>query len=264
MQLGKLEIAVRELDLEQPLVKVQMINLENSRVNIIQSKVPSESPSNIPNESPSKPFEFDIDEVKVSAVVADYEHHGTGQIAHLNLGDLLLTADNIDLKSQRIQLDQFSLSNTFISYQHATPDHNTEKMVKTNDDQIPSADVAPWLVTLNDLALSNNSLQYYNFAAPAKKEGVDFDHLWITRLNAQADNLRFQGLDDLQGNLRTLSLQDKSGFGITSFKTSFSVSDTSITVKDFVFNPHKARSSCRQRLNFHLLQHWLINIPMQN
>lgn len=250
LQLGKLEIAVRELDLEQPLVKVQMINLENSRVNIIQSKIQSESPSNIPKENPSKPFEFDIDEIKISAVVADYEHHGTGQIAHLNLGELLLTADNVDLKSQRVQLDQFSLSNTFISYQHATPDHNTKKITRANDTQVPSADVAPWFVTLNDLALSNNSLQYYNFNVPTKKEGVDFDHLWITRLNAQADNLRFQGLNNLQGNLRTLSLQDKSGFGITSFKTSFSVSDTSITVKDFVFQSPQSKVVLQAKSQF--------------
>ncbi len=70
----------------------------------------------------------------------------------------------------------------------------------------------PWQLAVGELALKDNIVQYYNFNEPLLS-GMDFNHLWLSALNIEADNLSWDGTN-ANGDLNHISFYDRSGFTI--------------------------------------------------
>ncbi len=232
LQFGSLEVGIDEFDLQKSRVKVNSVNLADLTANITQTPPPPANEIKPSPETAPVDFDFDISTVSLNTIVADYSHSGTGQIVHLNLGEFILRAHSIDLQSQVIKLESFSLSDTFISYQESSPDETSGNNSNAGANDSPVEKTKPWSFSLDKLSLSNNNVQYHNFDIPLKKGSLDFDHLWMTRVYADAEDIKLKG-NAVEGKVNSLSLLEKSGFGITSFKTSFSLTDSSLLVKDF-------------------------------
>ena len=163
---------------------------------------------------------------------ARYNHRATGQIASLKLEELVLDAEEIDLKNRSIDLNEFRLHDTFVSYQqlagYRRPYNRQNNSPDSNNDD------DSWHITLGKLDLVNNSIQLYDFDEPFQKEIFDVNHLWITKLNTQASHLEWEGMT-MKGDISDLSLQERSGFVIESLSGVFAMNDNSINVKDFSF-----------------------------
>ena len=86
------------------------------------------------------------------------------------------------------------------------------------------------MLSLSSLELKNNSIQYYDFNSPNVKEGLNFDNLWIRDINLQAKDLSYNG-NKARGEIDLLSLKDKSGFSISSFKTTFALTEHELDVR---------------------------------
>ncbi len=196
LQLGILDVSMDEFDLEKSIFKADEINIENLTADITQSKRSPLTPWNmsaIPQRHPGMRFDLGVNEITLKDINARYNHRATGQVASLELKELVLDAEDIDLKNRSINLNEFRLHDTFVSYQQLagyqvpTPQNNSPD--STNDDD-------SWHITLGKLDLVNNSIQLYDFDKPFQKEIFDANHLWITKLNTQASNLEWEGTDD--------------------------------------------------------------------
>ena len=53
---------------------------------------------------------------------------------------------------------------------------------------------APWTLALDELNLSDNSIQYYDFHQPVVKDAIDDSHLWITHFSFLAEDLSMEGI----------------------------------------------------------------------
>ena len=212
VRLGILDVSMDEFDLEKLIFKVDEINVESLIADITQSKrSPVDTVENVRDTTatPGHALDLGVKEITLKDINARYNHRATGQVASLKLEELVLDAEDIDLKNRSINLNEFRLHDTFVSYQQLagyqvpTPPQNNSPD-STNDDDA-------WHITLGKLDLANNSIQLYDFDKPFQKEIFDVNHLWITKLNTQASNLEWEGMT-MKGDIADLSLQERSGF----------------------------------------------------
>jgi translocation and assembly module TamB len=249
VMLATLAVDIDAFDLEGPVLKINSIDLENVQATVLQSKAPVASPAPPPRPSsePKGAFTFSIEDITLKDIAADYKHSVTGQMVHVNLGKLLLEIEKMDLENQDIAIDKFSLSDTFLAYHRAATKTSGQTPPKSEPTDTTAA--KPWNVTLETLELVNDNVQYHNFREPFLQKGMDFNHLWITRLHVNAEDLKYAG-NTIGGNLQNLSLQEKSGFGVTAFKTIFALTDQSLRVKDFYFQSPESQIALNAKAQF--------------
>ena len=232
LRLGTLNLGLDEFDLEKSIFKADEIDIENFTAEITQSKRSADTVELVGDTTSSEmAFDLGVNEITLKDINARYNHRATGQIASLKLQELVLEAEEIDLKNRSINLSEFRLHDTFVSYQqlagYKDPTPQDTSASSTSDDD-------PWHITLETLDLLNNSIQLYDFDKPFQKEIFDVNHLWITKLNTQASNLEWEGMT-MKGDISDLSFQERSGFAIESMSGVFAMNDNSINVKDFSF-----------------------------
>ena len=231
LALGTLELEIKQLDLERSTFEIGEINIENVKTSISQSKV---TPDTVSIESDTThqaiPFDIDIGAIALKSIEASYNHRGTGQVIQLNLGEFTLNVEDIDLKNNLINLDKLLLHDTFFSM-HQMAGYPPEK---TKTDTVKSNAVNPWRIIVGEVDLSDNSFQLHDFDKPFLKGQFDVNHLWITNLNAEANDLEWSG-SNMRGELEKLAFKDRSGFLIESFATSFALSDTAVQISNFKF-----------------------------
>ncbi|AYB29832.1 translocation/assembly module TamB [Chryseolinea soli] len=243
--LATLAVDIDAFDLEGPVLKINSIDLENVQATILQSKVAAPPPA--PSSKPEGAFTFSVEDITLKDIAADYKHSVTGQMIHLNLGKLLLAIEKMDLENQDIAIDKLSLSDTFLAYHQAAT--KTSGKTPPQSESSDTTAAKPWKMTLANLELVNDNVQYHNFREPFLEKGMDFNHLWVTRLHVRAEDLKYAG-NTIGGNLQNLSLQEKSGFGVTMFKTVFALTDQSLRVKDFYFQSTESQIALNAQAQF--------------
>lgn len=241
----ELSVSLDEFDLTKSIIHADEIALENVSAIVIQRPAVTPRPDSTTVTLPdttSLPYDLGVNTIRLTSVRAFYTNHTTAQQIELDLGNAELDAEAIDLQKQNIQLNEFTLEKTFIAYHQMANVATAPLSDKNNDKKIPddnaiqdSIPSTPWTITLDELNLNDNSIQYYDFNKPLVKDAVDFSHLWITNFSMQAEDLKMKGID-IAGTLEDLTLRDKSGFTISSFKTGFALSDKAVRVKNFHFN----------------------------
>jgi hypothetical protein len=243
---GELSISMDEFDLAKSIIHADEIALENVTAVVVQRPAAAPRPDSTTSVLPdttSIPFDLGVNTIRLKSIKALYTNATDAQRIELVLGNAQLDADEINLQKQIVRLNEFTLEKTFIGYHQmanvapgAQPkETNTKKTPKNQVVQDTSISATPWTISLGELNLTDNSIQYYDFNQPVVKDAIDFNHLWITGFSMQAEDLTMKGID-IAGKLEDLTLQDKSGFTISSFKTDFALTDKVLRVKELHFN----------------------------
>jgi translocation and assembly module TamB len=235
-RIGNFAVDMDKFDLEKSIYHIDNISVKDFQTDVLQTKlVQVEDSVKIDSTETATPLDFDFGEIQLNNIKATYTHQISGQKAQLNLGDILVVANKIDLQKHIVNLQKVSMSNSFISYHQL--DHGSE--IKTKSTAIKdTANVEteqPWKVSLNDLQLLGNSFQYYDFRTPMFTKGIDFNHLWFSRFELRGKDFELDGFA-AKGQVENLSLYDKSGLTINSFKTSFNLKENSLKVSDFTLD----------------------------
>jgi translocation and assembly module TamB len=248
--IGTLEVDMDEMDLDSSIYKVDELLLSDVKANILQTQI-TEGNADQQESSDSKPLDIGLNEATLKNLHVKYSQQALGQFIQLDLGNALLKSDDIDLVKKQIALDKFSLENTFISYQQmARNERPAIEIVK--DTLVSNSDDEPWQVSLNNLTLSGNSFQYYDFNKPTIKNGIDFNHLWISQFNTQAEDLKLKG-SEMEGKLAKMTFHEKSGFGVKTFQTDFKLSNTNAEITDFIFETGNSKIAFSAQADFNSL-----------
>jgi translocation and assembly module TamB len=238
LKLGTLDLSMDEFDLDNSILKADRIDISNVVVSIIQSQVKPDTVVIVPD-SASEPASFDIgvNEINLDNIQAEYQNTNQGQNAKLDLGHLTLEAENIDLKNRIIGIEKFGLEKTFASY-HQMAGYQTK--TTTEEPKDSTAAEPQWQITLDEFVLSDNSIQYHNFDKPFQKKSIDFNHLWITKLSTEANDVQLNG-PVMKGELNRFSFHERSGFTLESFTTSFSLNENTAEVRDFILDTSNSK-----------------------
>lgn len=238
LSLGAFDLEMSAFDLENNTFGVESILLENTTARMEQTKIPL-PPADSSAADSTAALVFSLDELTLRNIHLSYEQSAIGQMMQLDLGEARVISDKIDLENQEIHLNTFSLAETFLAY-HTSMSDSTETKVVQETESDDDTMAKPWKLSLETLALENNSIQYYDLTKPDNKGAVDFDHLWITGLDVDASNIRFHP-DDIQVDLTNLRFREQSGFDVDQFKGRVSVQQRKATVEDLLFLTDNSR-----------------------
>jgi translocation and assembly module TamB len=246
LKVNSLEVSMDEIDLDRFIFQADRIALSDVNTFVVQTTLPSHDPPS-KNKSDQTSMNVGFQKLDLKNIHVKYSQQALGQIMQVDVGAASSNANVIDLINQKIDLDNFSLVNSFISYQQMAGHVEEEKQ----KDTIVNSPAKPWNIKLDALTLNNNAFQFYDFNKPFSS-GIDFNHLWITAFNAQAKNIKVNG-NDVEAALTSLTLYEKSGFSVNRFETNIALTNNTADIEDFILETNHSKISATARAKFNSL-----------
>ncbi|HEY0740930.1 MAG TPA: translocation/assembly module TamB domain-containing protein [Chryseosolibacter sp.] len=265
--LGEFELEMDEFDLENLVFGVKDIALRNTAFNVRQTKEPEVTEEVAEETYDSSTLDFNFNAIVLENVKGRYTQEITGQNISLNIGETILNANVIDLQKQIIDLDRFSLNNSFIAYQQLQSERKPKDQAASSQAAQRSSSSQPptrsktegvtsekaWDIRLNELSLKDNNIQYYDFTKTHQKKSVDFDHLWINNLAIEAEDIKAHG-SDIEMDLKTFSFLEKSGFSLKNFKGNLRIAEDTAIVNDLVLETGNSKFNFTANAGFKSFQ----------
>ncbi|UAY55239.1 translocation/assembly module TamB domain-containing protein [Arachidicoccus terrestris] len=229
---GHFDTRVSEFDLNKMRFGIPVTHLSNVRANIQQLALSEASPV---ADTATEPLNMTLSVGKVDLSKIWLNYHSAEMDAGIDLARLLVNFDRIDLAKQKIGIRQIQLDTTSASVVMRNPTTVTKVVSETAkhiDTLITPANNAPWSLSVNKIVLNNNRVRFDNEAMPDQKEGLDYGHLDMQHIHVLIDNFWFVS-DSMQGNIKALSLKDRSGFAVDSLSGIFFYGPRAAYFKDF-------------------------------
>ncbi len=222
LNLGRLDVEMDEVDLEENRYAIDNIRLRDTESSFLITKW---MPDTTTQEETSSDMELVINQLDVGNVAFTYTNEVSGQTMSLDIGEFLADARQFSLLNQRIILNELVLNNSTVSYQQDPISEEDSLMLTQNlDTTTTEAETQPWQVEVEKIRLSGNDIRMVNNNYEKQPAGMDFNHLFISNLELEVDDLQYNDMD-IKGNIRQLAFQEQSGFSIEEFRTILTFSD---------------------------------------
>jgi len=179
---------------------------------------------------------LDLGTIDLSKIRVDYR--SPEMSADVDLGRFLLEMNKLDLQKQKAAIKNFELSNTKARFTFAKP-QNVKKAVgkairKLDTLTANTKSANPWTATLDKMSLINDDIKYDNEAQAPLLKGLDYTHMHVRDLNAEAENIAYSP-DVMSGKINTFTFYEKSGLTVKRFQTTFFYGPKNAYLNDFVF-----------------------------
>ncbi|KFF06546.1 translocation/assembly module TamB domain-containing protein [Flavobacterium reichenbachii] len=166
--------------------------------------------------SKRKDFKLKLGKIALSKINISYDNKDTRLDSGIQLGNLNLAVNEIDLNKQLLDFDTFEIKNL---------KGNLRLGAKDKQIQAPSLDSTAikqtgWKVKLNNTSLQNIAFKFDDMQSKPVSKGIDYKHLDLDKFNFEAEKL-YYGNDTISGNIKKLTINEKSGLQIQSLKTDF-------------------------------------------
>ena len=235
--LGHFDTRIKDFDLDKMKFTIPKINLSGVNAKIIQTPTGSSIAQAATVDTAVTPLNMDLtlDEINVDKVKVDYKSKEMS--AKVDLGKFLVNMDKIDLKNQHVGIKSITLDNTTAGLAFAKPETVTKAVVKTVkklDTLVSAKQTAKgWTANLGKITFTNNNIKFDNDAQKAIPRGLDFAHMSIKNLNADAENIAYNP-DSLSGKINSFTFSEKSGLKIDQFHTTFFYGPKNAFLKDLL------------------------------
>ena len=222
LYLGHFDTRIKEFDLDKMKFEIPKIVLSGVSAKVIQSKPPLKVETKAKVEADSnEPFKMDLKlgTVDLTKIKVNYKNDVSAIASDIDLGKLLVEVKNIDLKNQRVSLQNVELSDTksliaigkTVQAKVVTREISKEVSAQLNNN---------WKVNVSNINVKNNYLKFDNNNMPVQRAGMDYGHMGITNLLFNAKNF-YYSLDTIRGDIGNVNFKDKSGFVLNKLSTNF-------------------------------------------
>ena len=235
--LGHFDTRIKDFDMDKMKFTIPKINLSGVNARIIQTPAGSSIAQTAAVDTAVTPLNMDLSlgEINVDKVKVDYRSKEMS--ANVNLGKFLVNMDKIDLKNQHVGIKSIQLDDTKAGLTFAKPQTVVKaavKAVKKLDTLVSVKQTAKgWTAALGKITFNNDNIKFDNDAQKALPRGLDFAHMSIQNLNADAENIAYNP-DSLSGKINSFTFSEKSGLKINKFHTSFFYGPKSAYLKDLL------------------------------
>jgi uncharacterized protein involved in outer membrane biogenesis len=222
-RLGHFDTRIKDFDLDKMKFTVPRANLYDVDARIIQTPAGSTINQNAKVDTAIKPINmlldlgiFDLQRIKV-------DYRSNEMTAKVDMNKFLVEMDDIDLKNQKVSVKNIELSNTKAALTFAKPKtivKAAEKAVKRLDTLVSSHNTRPWTATLGQITFINNDIKYDNDAVNPIARGLDYSHMHVRNLNADAEDIAYSA-EEIKGRINEFTFDEKSGLSIKKFHTTF-------------------------------------------
>ncbi|MEO6149665.1 MAG: translocation/assembly module TamB domain-containing protein, partial [Mucilaginibacter sp.] len=215
--LGHFDTKINDFDLDKMKFGIDKITLANVNATVIQTPVPPTiDTATQPLNLDLKLSEIDLSQIKVKYRASEMD-------ANVDLGKLIVNMDNIDLKNQKVAIQNIALSETKAIVTFDKPKTVAKEIiaaVKTLDTLVSSPTKSAWAVTLKKFTITNNDIKFDNNVQKPLARGLDPGHMHIQNLNVDLEDLSYSP-DTAYGKINTFTFAEKSGFKLNKFHTAF-------------------------------------------
>jgi hypothetical protein len=213
---------IDEFDMNKMRFNVPETNISGIRANIYQRK-PLVEPADIVLDTaaaaPPPTVDFDFGQFNLSDITLDYGNDVSALYTKLNLGKLVLDADDIDMQRQVIKLDKIQLDNTTAEIKMGKKE-TTKQVAEEVKQETQQQANAGWRVFVKNIAINQNNFAFSNDNAPKVKEGMDYAHLDAKNVTLHAEDFIFN-TDSIAGKITRGEMKEKSGFQLNTLQTNF-------------------------------------------
>ncbi|WP_419701220.1 translocation/assembly module TamB domain-containing protein [Mucilaginibacter sp. NFX135] len=229
--LGHFDTRIKDFDMDKMKFTIPKITLSDINARIIQT--PTGPP---PVDTATTPLNMDLNlgVIDISKIKVDYQ--SSEMNANVDLNKLLVNMDKIDLKKQKVGIKSIELNNAQAALSLAKPKMVQKVIIKAAkklDTLVSSPQTSRWAVTLGKVNFSNDNIKFDNEAQKAIPKGLDFGHMDIRNLNAEAENISYNP-DTISGEINSFTFSEKSGLKINKFHTTFFYGPTNAYMNDLL------------------------------
>ncbi|MFB0497925.1 hypothetical protein ABID99_004162 [Mucilaginibacter sp. OAE612] len=230
--LGHFDTRVKDFDMDKMKFTIPKITLSDVNAKIIQTPTKAIPPP----DTATTPLNMDLNlgVIDISKIKVDYQSAEMG--AKVDLSKFLVEMDKIDLKNQKVGIKNIELSNTKAGLTLAKPKTVVKEVVKTIkklDTLVSSPTKSAWRATIGKVTFTNDNIKFDNEAQKAIPKGLDFGHMDIRSLNAEAENISYSP-DTISGKINSFTFTEKSGLKINKFHTAFLYGPTNAYMNDLL------------------------------
>ena len=231
-RIGEFTARMDEVDVDNSIYKVDNAALRRSAIRIVQTKTAPQ----VDNPAPTAPLtlQFGLNRATLDSVSFGYQNGPAAQFISTNIGLADITAQDIDLRRQRVSLTKLTLKSTTFAYAQneqvpvARRVVNPAEAVRQLDeatDKVRAATgqaaAAPgWRVRLGESDISGLAVKFDNFNQPKQRTrlpALDYNHLNFTDLVLNTRGLSYSE-NRTTGRVDNLAGREQSGFRIDSWR----------------------------------------------
>lgn len=209
----------KKFDLDQMDFNIPNINLNGLKVVLDQDvveRIAEVSVKTVDTISKRPDFKLALDKITLAKIDILYDNKDSKLNSGIRLGNLNLAVNEIDLNKQLLDFDTFEVKNLSGNLRLGAKD----KQIQAPDLDSTSIKQAGWKVKLNDANLENIAFKFDDMQSKPKTKGLDYSHLDLSKFNFKAEKLYYAN-DTISGNIKTLTVNEKSGLQIQALKTDF-------------------------------------------
>lgn len=231
---GHFDTRIKNFDLDKMRFEIPKVTASGLNINMVQSTLPIKPKTMAQREAESsEPINIDlkIGTIDLSRSRVYYQNDISAMKADVKLGKALIETDVLDLKKQNIVLKSLNLESSDILFQMGKK--AAAKVVAEEATEVAAATANNWRFASQAINLFENNIKFDNFNMPLAKQGMDFAHLDIQKLNFKAEDLKYSP-DSISGNISSGSMKDKSGFNLQKLQSRFLYHPKGVTLDNFL------------------------------
>lgn len=221
--LGHFDTRIKDFDMDKMKFTIPKITLSGFNARIIQTPASAIAQA-AKVDTAVKPLNMTLNLgiIDISKIKVDYR--SSEMTANVDLGKFLVEMDKLDLKNEKAAIKNIELSNTKAAFTFAKP-QNVKKAVgkairKLDTLTSNTQSGQSWSATLAKISLVNDDIQFDNNNQKPLAKGLDYTHMHIRNLNADAENIAYDP-NTISGKINAFTFDEKSGLRIKKFHTTF-------------------------------------------
>lgn len=224
--IGELILSVEEFDPANSVYKAGEVKIENVQALIEQSKAPEEDTEQ--TDSTGTLPAIEVEEIDLRNITLTYSQLALKQHLNAELRQLYIDVNEIDLTRNLIDIDNVELKHSSVFYTFSQPQAQSVPEPAKDPEPFTGLNI-PWNISVRDINLEDNSIQYFNSALPVLKGSLDFNHLWIFGLQGQVNDVQVGG-NTLQAEIENFSFQEKSNFALQTLRADFQLTEKTLSI----------------------------------
>ncbi|NHN26895.1 translocation/assembly module TamB [Flavobacterium jejuense] len=220
------ETEFNTFDLNNLAFDIPKIQLDGLQLNLNQGLVETTTKvkENIKNQTKAKILDLKLNEINLTKIAVSYKNETSKLNTNIAFEKLKTTVKNIDLKNQKIEINDLILEDTYGKLALGKLD---QKIVETKSETTNSN----WNLSVNTISFSNINLDYDNNTFEVHKKSLDPNHLSVTQLNFKANDLTYTTTKS-SGIITSFNFLEKNGFILNNLSTQFEYAEQNAFLKN--------------------------------
>ncbi|RXM48615.1 translocation/assembly module TamB [Flavobacterium sp. YO12] len=219
VKLTHFDTKFKEFDLDKMNFDIPNIDLDGFKLVLNQDvveKIAEVSVKTADTISQRTDFNLKLGKISLSKIYIAYDNKDSKLDSGIKFGSLKLSFNEINLNKQLVDLNAFELKDLSGNLRLGIKD----KQIQTPNLDTTAIKQAGWKAKLNKIDIENVAFKFDDMQSKPTSKGLDYSHLNLSKMNFQAEKLYYAN-DTISGNIKVLTVNEKSGLNIQALKTDF-------------------------------------------